>query len=88
MLEARVGDDDVEAPEALERGGDGVGVGVGVGQVRRVRYPRPVTVGLQIDREHVHAGGHELLRHRPPDPARRAGHERGAAGEMIRAVVH
>jgi hypothetical protein len=55
VLEAGVGDDRVEAPEALDGRLDGRAVALARGQVGLEGLARPVGVGLEIDREHAKA---------------------------------
>ena len=50
VLEAGVGDDGVEAPEALERRIDGAAVALAGGEVRGERLAGRVAGGLEVDR--------------------------------------
>ena len=53
VLEAGVGDDGVQAPEALERRVDGAAVALAGGEVRRERLAGRVVVGLEVDGQHL-----------------------------------
>jgi hypothetical protein len=76
VLEAGVGDDRVEAAEALERRVDRGPVAVARREVRGERLARAALVGLQVDGEHPHAVVDQPLGDRLPDPAARARDER------------
>jgi hypothetical protein len=78
VLEARVGHDGVEAPEALERRVDGAAVALTGGQVRRERLAGRVCGGLEVDGQHVEAVPEEALGDGAPDPAGRTGDDDAA----------
>ena len=77
VLEAGVGDDGVESPEALERRIDGAAVAVAGGEVRRERLAGRVAGGLEVDAQHAEAVADEALGDGAPDAACRAGHDDG-----------
>ena len=79
VLDAGVGHDEVESPEALERRGDRVGVLLGRGQVGLERHPRPVADrGAGRRRARRYPSVAQPVRDSAPDPTRGAGDERGA----------
>ena len=78
VLDARVGDDDVEAAEALDRSGDGGPVALALAQVRGERRPWPVGIRVHVHREHVTTGVLEPPRHGAPDAAGSARDQRSA----------
>ena len=80
VLEAGVGDDRVDAAEALDRRVDGRPVPVPRREVGGERLARPVGIGREVDGEHVPAVGDEPLRDRAPDAARGTGDERAPCG--------
>ena len=76
VLDARVGNHQVEAAEALERRRDGVRVGLGRGQVGLEGDPGAGGIGLEVDGEHVDAIALQARGDRAADPARGARDER------------
>ena len=86
VLEAGVGAR-VEAAEGLDGRVDRAAVPLASGEIGRERRARPVGVGLQIDREHVHAGVHEGLRGGAPDAPGGAGDQGDAAGGRAGGVI-
>jgi len=72
VLEAGVGHDRVEAPEALDRGLDRAPVALAGGEVGGVGDPGAVGIGLEVHGEHLGPGVDEPLRDRAADPARGA----------------
>ena len=81
---------DVQLPEVLDRGVGGALDRVGIGHVDDQRPHLGATIGetlgvrreprlVEVGHEHAHPRGDERLGDREADPARRAGHDRGAA---------
>ena len=78
VLEAGVGDDGVEAPEALERRIDGAAVAFAGGEVRRERLAGRVVGGLEVDAQDAEAVADQALGDGAPDAACRAGDDDAA----------
>jgi hypothetical protein len=77
VLEAGVGDDGVEAPEALERRIDGAAVALAGGEVRRERLAGRVAGGLEVNAQDAEPVADEALGDGASDAACRAGDDDG-----------
>jgi hypothetical protein len=84
VLDARVGDHDVEPAERLQRGGDGACVALAGREVGLVRNdPVPTGPWVQVGRQHVVAVGEQALGHGAADSAGGAGDEGGGHAAMF-----
>ena len=83
VLEAGVGDDGVEGPEALDGGRDGVAVARLFGQIGGEGLPGAVRIGLQVDREHLRAAVDQALGHSAPDSRGGTSYDRGPRSEVV-----
>jgi len=79
VLQPGVGDDGVEAAEALEGGRYGAAVALARGQVGGVRQARAVGIRLEVAGQHLQPVVLQALGDRAADAARGAGDEHGAA---------
>jgi len=83
VLEAGVGDDGVEGPEALDGGRDGVAVARLFGQIGGEGLAGAVRVGLQVDREHLRAAVDQALGHSAPDSRGGTSYDRCPRSEVV-----
>ncbi len=79
MLHPGIGDDHVEAAEALDGRLDRAPVALARGEIRGVGHTRRALLGIEVHSQHVEAVLLEPLGDRSADPARRAGHHGGAS---------
>ena len=84
VLEARAGDDCVDAAEPLQRGIDGGAVAGRGGEIGLERLARAVRVGTQVDRDHAVTVPLEARGDRAADAAARARDESPAHARTLR----